>query len=245
MSTTPVTERTTFDPYQPADLSSYTGRQRMIIHLAASLTSFLLWLIGLTLRWDPAGDGGDDPNNKRGDVPEGRQIIYTFWHNRILGSTLFFQRRGIVVMTSQSFDGEIIARIIQKFGYGAARGSATRGSVPALKAMARCVREGHDAAFTIDGPKGPRYEAKPGAVMLARLSGAAILPMCVTTKQYWELKSWDQFRIPKPFSRARIAYAPSIIVSRHPDETEMNAKQSELQSALDRLQEESEKWING
>ncbi len=230
------------DPYQAADLSGYTLRQRLTIHLVAYVTYLVLTGIGLTLRWDTTGEGTADPADKRGEVPEGTPIIYTFWHNRILGATLFFQRRGIVVMTSQSFDGEIIARVIQLFGYGASRGSATRGSIQALKQMARCVRDGHDTAFTIDGPKGPKYEAKPGAVMLARLSGAAILPMCVTTEKYWEFKSWDRFRVPKPFSRARIAYGRPIVVTRQATETEMAAQQAELQAALDTLEIQSQQW---
>ncbi|MBX7223303.1 MAG: lysophospholipid acyltransferase family protein [Blastocatellia bacterium] len=240
MSEKPISGPTA--PYQGADLSAYTLKQRAVIHLATLMATLLLRCIGMTLRWDRAGFGAADPDNKRGGVPAGNRIIYTFWHNRILGATLFFRQRGIVVMTSQSFDGEIIARVIQNFGYGAARGSASKGSIQALKGMVRCVRDGHDVAFTIDGPKGPVYQAKPGAVMLARMSGAAILPMCVTTKNFWELRSWDRFRIPKPFSRARIAYGTPIFVSRGADEVEMEAWNAELQAALDRLQQESEEW---
>ena len=117
-------------------------------------------------------------------------------------------------MTSQSYDGEIIARLIQYFGYGASRGSASRGGSRSLREMASCLAAGFDAAFTIDGPKGPIYVAKPGALQLAKLSGCPVLPVCQTPLRFWELKSWDRFRIPKFFSRGLIAYAPPIYIAR-------------------------------
>ncbi len=229
------------NPYLPADLSVYPARARFTIRLAAWLAYVLLRLLSLTLRLDRE-NLRDLADPYRGNIQGEGPIIYVFWHNRILAATAFFQRRGIVVMTSQSKDGDIIARVIQKFGFGATRGSATRGSVQALKGLARCVRDGHDAAFTIDGPKGPRYEAKPGAVMLARLSGAPIQPIDICAASYWTIKSWDRFRIPKPFSRGKIFYGKPILVPRDADETELAARNAELQSELDRLRAESEAW---
>ena len=105
-----------------------------------------------------------------------RQPIYTFWHNRVFASIYFWQKRGIVVMTSKSFDGEYIARFIQRFGAGAARGSSTRGGTTALAEMVRLLRLGYPAAFTIDGPKGPRYVAKMGGVLLAYEDRPGVAP---------------------------------------------------------------------
>ena len=115
-------------------------------------------------------------------------------------------------MTSQSFDGEYIARFIQRFGYGAVRGSSTRGGVGAIVEMARLMRAGCTTAFTIDGPKGPRYVAKMGAVLLAKKSGHPILPVTMALERYWTTPSWDLFQIPKPFTRARVYVAPPIYV---------------------------------
>ena len=113
-------------------------------------------------------------------------------------------------MTSQSFDGEYIARFIQRFGYGAARGSSTRGAVGAIIEMTRLMRAGSPTAFTIDGPKGPRYVAKMGAVLLAKKTGQPILPFTISAR-HWEAKrSWDGFQIPLPFSRARLDIAQPI-----------------------------------
>jgi len=138
-------------------------------------------------------------------------------------------------MTSRSFDGEYIARFIQRFGYGAVRGSSTRGGVGAIIEMARLMRAGCTTAFTIDGPKGPRYIAKMGAVMLAKKSGHPIMPVTMALQRYWTLPSWDLFQIPKPFTRARVYVAPPIYVPSDADEKTLAAKRDELQHTLDHL----------
>jgi hypothetical protein len=225
----------------PTDLAGYPWKARFAIRVTAWAATAALWALALTLRLNTSNiDRLPDPLH--GVFPAETPIIYAFWHNRILAATIFFRRRGIVVMTSQSRDGEVIARVIQSFGYGAVRGSATRGGVQSLKGLARAVRAGRDAAFTIDGPKGPRYAAKPGAVMLARLTGAPIQPVCICAQRYWEVKSWDRFRIPRPFSRGKIFYGAPIFVSRDADESEMAAKQAQFQVELDRLRAESVAW---
>ncbi len=227
--------------YEASDISHLSWKKRFEIKTVAFICFLVIRLIGPTIRWEP-GSGMSAIDDKRSIVPEGESIIYAFWHNRTIASCLFFQHRGIVVMTSQSNDGEIIARVVRRFGYGTARGSASRGSVQALKGMARILRGGRDVAFTIDGPKGPRYVAKPGAILLARLTGCPVLPMCATIAKGIELKSWDRFRVPFPFSRARVDFGPPIYVPRDASEAEIDAKQAELQAALDRLQAESERW---
>ena len=138
-------------------------------------------------------------------------------------------------MTSRSVDGEYIARFIQRFGYGAVRGSSTRGGVGAIVEMARLMRAGCPTAFTIDGPKGPPYVAKMGAVLLAKKSGHPILPIILTSKHYWKAPSWDSFQVPKPFTRARVYLAPPIYVPPDADDALLAAKHNELQRVLDDL----------
>ena len=213
-----------------ADLSAYTPRQRLIIRAADLAFYLLIRLIGATTRfcvegwehWTVATQGG-------------RQPIYTFWHDRILLATYFWRRRGIVVMTSRSFDGEYIARFIQRFGYGVARGSSTRGGTGALVGMIRLMRAGRPAAFTIDGPRGPRHEAKMGAVLLAKKTGSPILPFSVNAAHYYAAPSWDRLQVPLPFTRARVLIAPPIYVPADADEDVLNAKRAELQRALDSI----------
>lgn len=224
--------------YKATKLDDYPRKKQLFIVFAAFLSYLIVYLIGLTMRWQMIRG-----NDRRGNIANEQPLIYVFWHNRILPATWYFRNLGIVVMTSQSSDGEIIARMIQLFGYGASRGSTTRGGSKSLREMASCLQAGFDAAFTIDGPKGPIYQAKPGAIQLAKLTGCPILPVCQTPMKYWELKSWDKFRIPKFFSRGLIAYSTPIYVSRDSSEEEVTAKQKELQSALEWLHKESEEWI--
>ena len=140
---------------------------------------------------------------------------------RIFPATYYWRRRGIVVMTSQNFDGEYIARCIQKHGYGAARGSSSRGGLKALAEMAQCLRRGLDVGFTVDGPRGPRYEAKPGPVLLARRTGAAVFCFHISLQRKIQLNNWDQTQIPFPFSRALVLKAPPIYVFRSASEDEL------------------------
>src|SRR5205807_7050600 len=191
-----------------ADLSSYPFKERLLIRIADLVFFILIKLIAGTVRFQIEGWENWEAASREGKIP-----IYTFWHNRVFLATYFWQRRRIVVLTSQSFDGEYIARFIQRFGYGTVRGSSTRGAVGALVEMVRLMRAGCPAAFTIDGPKGPRYVAKMGAVLLAKKTGNPILPFTITAERFWQVKkSWDGFQTPKPFTRARAIIAPPIYV---------------------------------
>ena len=223
-------EETMARAYQFADLSVYAPKQRLLIRAADLAFFFMIKVIGKTIRWQVEGWENWEAATRDGHVP-----IYTFWHNRVFLATYFWRQRGIVVMTSQSFDGEYIARFIQRFGYGAARGSSTRGAVGALIEMTRLMRAGCPTAFTIDGPKGPLYVAKMGATLLAKKTGQPILPFTISAR-HWEAKrSWDRFQVPFPFSRARVDIAPPIFVPADTDDEGLEAKRIELQAALDTI----------
>ena len=216
--------------YKFADLSDYSFKDRFMIRVADLVFYLLINLIGLTARFEVTGWENHEQLEKNGELP-----IYVFWHDRIFLTTYWWRKRRIVVMTSRSFDGEYIARFIQRFGYGAVRGSSTRGGVGAVVEMARLMRAGCTTAFTIDGPKGPRYVAKMGAVLLAKKSGQPILPVTMALKNFWTTPSWDLFQIPKPFTRARIYVAQPIHVPADADEKTLAAKRDELQEVLDHL----------
>jgi lysophospholipid acyltransferase (LPLAT)-like uncharacterized protein len=214
--------------YRFADLSGYTFRERLLIR-AADLAFYLaIRLVGPTVRFRVEGWEHWEEAARDGGRP-----IYTFWHDRIFLTLYFWRRRGIVVMTSRSFDGEYIARFIQRFGCGAVRGSSTRGGAVALVELVRLVRRGCPAAFTIDGPTGPRHEAKPGALLLAKKTGQAVLPFAVNAERFWQVRSWDRLQIPKPFTRAVVRIAPPIRVAPDADDSALRAKRDELQRALD------------
>ena len=211
--------------YSFADLSQYSFRERIIIRLAGFLLYWLIRIIGATVRYNITGW-----ENHTDSQP----LVYCFWHNRIPIATHFWRNRGIVVMSSRSFDSEYIARFIQRFGYGAARGSSTRGARAALIQMIRAVRAGRSAAFTVDGPSGPLYEAKPGAVVLAEKAGAEILPFSISLDRYWELPSWDRIQIPKPYATASVVLGNRIRVG-DDDQGDTEALRHKLQSTLDEL----------
>jgi lysophospholipid acyltransferase (LPLAT)-like uncharacterized protein len=216
--------------YSFASLAAYPFKERLLIRVADLAFFLAIKLIGRTVKFEIEGWENFEAASRDGKIP-----IYTFWHNRVFLSTYFWQRRAIVVMTSQSFDGEYIARFIQRFGYGAARGSSSRGATGAVVEMVRLMRAGCPAAFTIDGPRGPRYIAKMGAVLLAKKTGNPVLPFTIAADRFWEARSWDRPQIPKPFARATVFIGAPIEVADDADETTLNAKRDELQASLDEL----------
>jgi hypothetical protein len=224
-----------------ASPGAFARWQRVQIFVATWIGYLAVLLTGRTLRWEIFGWRNWEEARRLG-----KGLIYTFWHREIFAATWFWRKRGIVVMTSQNFDGEYIARIIQMHGYGAARGSSSRGARKALGEMVRCLRQGLDTAFTIDGPRGPRFVAKSGSVLLSKATGAAILCFHAAARHcYTFRKSWDQTEFPLPFSRAAVFIAPPIVVPRDAGEGLMECKLQEVQSALDQLRARAELWQKG
>ncbi|MDX2041751.1 MAG: lysophospholipid acyltransferase family protein [Acidobacteriota bacterium] len=219
--------------YSFASLDQYTLKQRVIIRLAGFLLFWLIRVIGATLKFEIVGGEHLQP------LAENQPLIYCFWHNRIPTATYFWKSRGIVVMSSQSFDSEYIARFIQRFGYGTAKGSSTRGARAGLIQMIRAVRAGKSAAFTVDGPRGPIYVAKPGALLLAAKSGAPIIPFSISLNRCWRLKSWDRIEIPKPFAQAVVVIGQPILVKDGNSETELER----FQLALEAVRDQGDKLI--
>lgn len=216
----------------------FTPGQRLQIALAAQAGYWATWAIGRTLRWETHGWEHWEAARKAG-----KGLIYTFWHREICAATWFWRKRGIIVMTSQNFDGEYIARIIHKHGYGAARGSSSRGAGRALVEMIQGLRKGHDAAFTIDGPRGPRFVAKQGSVLLAKATGAAILCFHIApSRSHVFRKSWDLLELPRPFARAAVFIAPPLFVSGTADAGEQARKSAEVQASLEALQRQGDGW---
>ena len=211
-----------------------------MIRAAAWAFYLLILLIGRTIRFEVEGWENFEAIKDAGKLP-----IYAFWHDRIFASTYFFRDRGIAVITSQSKDGEYIARFIQRLGYGAIRGSSTRGGVGALVEMIRTMRQGVAMAFTVDGPKGPRYEAKSGAVLLAKKTGNPIMPFVVECRKFWTIGSWDKLQIPIPFTRARLAIGKPIYVRPDSSDDETRRSVAELQDSLDAMVSDGTKWRAG
>ena len=192
----------------------------------------LIALLGSTLRWRTEGLEHFDRL-----VAEDRQPIMAFWHGRILPATYYFRRRGIVVITSENFDGEWIAGIIERFGYCTARGSTSRGGRKALLQLKRDVAAGKAAGFTIDGPRGPSRVAQPGAVWLAKATGHPVLPFHLEADRHWTLKSWDRTQIPKPFATVSLVVGEPLDVPGDADNAGIESASRRLEERLRALEE--------
>ena len=162
----------------------------------------------------------------------GRRPIMAFWHGRVLTAAYYFRRRGIVVMISENFDGEWIARIIQQFGFRTSRGSSSRGGQRALLKLKREMERGCPSGFAVDGPRGPARCAQPGAIWLAKLTGNPVVPFHTEASSYWTLKSWDRTQIPKPFSTIALTVGAPIDVPREADAPQLETKRVELEQSL-------------
>jgi lysophospholipid acyltransferase (LPLAT)-like uncharacterized protein len=187
--------------------------------------------LGHTLRWR-----GEGLHHVESIVAGGRQPVMAFWHGRILPATFFFRRRGIVVITSDNFDGEWIARIITRFGYGTARGSTSRGARRAMLQLVRDMERGRAAGFTLDGPRGPARVAQPGALWLARQTGNPLLPFHLEASSHWTMKSWDATQIPKPFSTVALVVGEPIAIARDTTDDALEALRKELEERLRTLE---------
>ena len=185
-------------------------------------------------------------SEEEGATPErvARPTIYSFWHQCIFPAAALFQDQDIAVMTSLSFDGEFIARSIERLGFRAVRGSSSRGAVGALLGMRREVENGRAVAFTIDGPRGPRYVAKPGPVLLGQATGAPLAAFHIALENPWVMKSWDGTRIPKPFSRALLRVSRAMYVPAEYSEDSLRSRHAELQSALERVRDFAEAHVS-
>jgi len=153
-------------------------------------------------------------------IKEKRQVIYCFWHNRIFFMGYFLKNHmrskggpNITIIVSESKDAEFIARVVHLWKGGLARGSATRGGSKAMLGLVRALRKSPNAvALTPDGPKGPKYGFKVGALALTQMVKAPIVPVCCYAKKSHVFNSWDNFEIPKLFSRINVSIGEPIDV---------------------------------
>jgi len=216
------------NPPLPAE-SEFTLRQRLALRLIAFFGVLAIRLIGPTLRYEFSYEEG---------APSGplAPAVYAFWHQCVFAAAWLYRKRQVAVMTSQSFDGEYIARIIERLGFRAVRGSSSRGAVGALLGMRGELESGRIAAFTIDGPRGPRFIAKPGPVFLASQTGLPLVVFHIALASKWQLHSWDQTAIPRPFSRAHVRTSKVMQVPENADDATLARSLAEMQQTLERIQ---------
>ncbi|HJT00458.1 MAG TPA: lysophospholipid acyltransferase family protein [Terriglobales bacterium] len=222
---------------EPASEPRFPLRQRVLLPLIAWAGALLVRLLCATVRYrNSAEPGGPLDANER-------PMIWAFWHRCLILATHRFQKRDIAVLTSRSFDGEIISRIIEKFGYYAVRGSSRRGALGAVLGARRELEAGRAVAFTVDGPLGPLYEAKPGPVVLSRLTGVQVIAFHIALEHAWTLGTWDRMLVPKPFSRAFVHFSAPMLVPAGSDEVQMEGQRRDLQMTLEHVRDIAEAKI--
>ena len=212
--------------------------KRLQVAAIAGLGYPLINALGHTLRWRVDGLQHLDAIHA-----SGRQPVMAFWHGRILPATFYFRRRGIVVITSENFDGEWIARIIERFGYGTARGSSSRGGLKAVLQLKREMKEGKAAGFTLDGPRGPARVAQAGAVWLASATGNPVLPFHLEAASHWSLRSWDRTQIPKPFSTVALVVGEPMDVPGEASDEVLEQARLELEQRLKQLEDRARRIV--
>jgi lysophospholipid acyltransferase (LPLAT)-like uncharacterized protein len=212
----------------------FSFRQRIALRIIITAGYWLIRLIGPTLRVSVSREEGAQATLAQ------RPLIASFWHACMIPATYTCRNLGVRVMSSNSYDGEYMGRVVRKFGFIPVKGSSSRNAVRALLGLRRALEEGWSVAFTIDGPRGPRYQVKPGPVALARSSRVPISVFHMAVDRAWVLKTWDRLMIPKPFSRVLMRFGKLIPVPSDASDEELEKYQQELQASLDRVREFAE-----
>ena len=194
-------------------------------------------MIGVTLRFEVIAEEGAVPA-----TPPARGI-FCFWHRCTLPAAWYFRRFRCSILISRSFDGELIARTLELLGYSTVRGSSSRGGAAGLIALREVLDSGMPVVFTADGPRGPIYQTKPGPIKLAVMSGQPIGSFYLLPEHAWEMRSWDRFLVPKPFSRVVVSWARPVILpeagTASPEE-----ERRKLNDALERARLRAEEYLS-
>jgi lysophospholipid acyltransferase (LPLAT)-like uncharacterized protein len=205
-------------------------KQRLKTALISRAGGSVLDLLLATTRFEIRGKEHYDQTWGRGEP-----VVFVLWHGRLLPCTYYQRGQGLATLISQHRDGEYIARIAQRWGYTTIRGSSSRGGTAALRELVRVLRGGQAIAVTPDGPRGPRQQIKPGALLAAQLAGVPVVPVAAGADRAWWVGSWDRFLVPKPFTRIRIEIGAPMSIARDAGEHEMAAFGSRVEAVLNDL----------
>jgi lysophospholipid acyltransferase (LPLAT)-like uncharacterized protein len=214
--------------------------QRIALWVVPRVTALVLAAIGVTLRFEVITEEGAVPA-----TPPAKGI-FCFWHRCTLPCGWYFRKFRCSILISQSFDGELIARTLGLLGYNSVRGSSSRGGFAGLLGLRDVLAKGLPVVFTADGPRGPIYQTKIGAVKLAQMTGEEMGSFYLLPERAWEMLSWDKFLIPKPFSRVAVSWARAVAAPADDADAEtLEAKRQELNDALERARLQAERHFGG
>jgi len=167
----------------------------------------------------------------RNNQPPGVRCIYLFWHRNLVPLMYLHRYQDIVILISSSRDGELIAGPATLFGYIPVRGSSSKISFSALKQLFT-LSKSKSLAITPDGPKGPREILNGSVLHLAYTTGLPLVGVAVDINREWVFRSWDSFRIPKPFSITKVSYTKPFYVK---DKEDMEIKRLTIQRLMDKI----------
>ncbi len=162
-----------------------------------------------------------------------------FWHGSMLFAWWWFRHRNGAALVSRSKDGELLARVLEGWGYRLVRGSSSAGGKDAMKLMEEAVGHGYRMCITPDGPRGPRHEMKMGAVRLAQKTGTPLLLFAVGFKSSWSLRSWDGFQIPKPWTRAMVMVRCVSAEELTPEDGDLEPVRKDVSRRLNEMNDEA------
>ncbi len=198
-----------------------------LLSIVSRLLSTVIWLVTVSIRKTI-----QNPHHGLANGKHVKKAIYAMWHNRIFLLIGHFRHQDSCILVSQSHDGELIAQTAQHLGYTCVRGSSSRGGTKALRTL---IHANHTSAvaFTVDGPRGPRYEVKEGIILLAAKTGLPIIPVTYTVSKKIVCNSWDRFMLPLPFSRASIIFHSPIHIDPNLTDHSMGTYKQAIKEALD------------
>ena len=211
--------------------SRFTLGQRIVLALVPRIVWALLSVVGLSWRFEVIAEEGVTPLLL--GLGAGAEV-FCFWHQCVLPCAVYYRRTRGTILISRSFDGELITRILEMFGFHAVRGSSSRGAREGLLGLKQVIESGRPAIFTADGPRGPIYQTKMGPIKLAQMTGARIGCFHLEPEHAWVLRSWDRFLVPKPFTRIAVSWAQWTYVPTDLPADDFEGKRAELNAAIER-----------
>ena len=218
----------------------FTLVQRLVLAIVPRVMWLLLEIVSRTWRFEVIAEEGVTPTIFGEKSPS---KVFCFWHQCTLPCTVYFRHSRAVILISQSYDGELITRILKLFGFDAVRGSSSRGSREGLLGLAHVIESGRTAIFTADGPRGPIYQTKMGPIKLAQLSGVQIGAFHLEPEHAWVINSWDKFLVPKPFTRICVSWAQWTNVAANLTSEEFEPKRQELNAAIERARQRAYEYL--
>jgi lysophospholipid acyltransferase (LPLAT)-like uncharacterized protein len=223
-------------------LRKFTFGQHLQLLLLSPILNAIIWLLTASYR---KNRGLREQLKAARAMNENGRCIIALWHCNCMASLATHADLPLSIMVSSSFDGEMISKLVHTLGLHSIRGSSSRGGKQALSQSNDALRAGRVLGITVDGPRGPRFKAKFGAVSASRNTQTPIVPLLAYPDRYWTFRSWDRLKLAKPFARLSVLYGEPILVPVDTTEEGLAAYNDRLEKSLMALEEQVNTLTNG